>query len=146
MGLRGPLRDPHSLRGQQEGIQIDAPERPDTPKWLDGPAKKIFRSLLDDLVAARVPVKKVDGHAIAMAANCIWQAQKWTEHEATQGISREFQAQCAQLVARFQRDAQEWLSVIGGTPKSRAQMGLRGQEKKAAPAGPMAVLQMRQKA
>jgi phage terminase small subunit len=136
MGLRGPLPR------KAEPITIDPPERPATPKWLNGAARKIFRALIDDLVAARVPIKRVDGHAIAMAAHCIQQTQEWAEIQAQPGQSGEFRRECAALVARFQRDGQEWLSVIGGTPKSRAQMGLRSAEQKK-PSGALAVIQAR---
>ncbi len=79
-----------------------------------------------------------------MAAHCIQQTQEWAEQQATPKMTPEFRQQCAALVARFQRDAQEWLSVIGGTPKSRAQMGLKGNGGQAKPTGVLAVLQSRQ--
>lgn len=124
MGLRGPLP-----REQQNSIATDAPEAVATPRWLTKSAKRIFRSLVADLTAARVPIKAVDAHAIAMAAHCIQQAQEWAEQQTIQPPPTvEWRKDCAALVARFQRDAQEWLNVIGGTPKSRAQMGLKGKE------------------
>jgi phage terminase small subunit len=134
MGLRGPLP-------RKEEHVIDPPEQPATPKWLGAAAKRIFRDLVADLMAARVPVKRVDGHAIAMAAYCLHQTQYWAEAQEQANVG-EHRQQCAALVARFQRDAQEWLNVVGGTPKSRAQMGLKGAKPMQA-AGPMAVIQLR---
>lgn len=140
MGLRGPLRDPHSQRGRQEQITLDEPELPVCPKWLNPAAKKIFRSLVEDLAAAKVPLKRVDGYAISMAAQCIQQTQEWAEKQSmTPPPSVDWQKDCAALVARFERDARDWLSVIGGHVKSRAQIGLRGGSQPK-PAGPLAVI------
>jgi hypothetical protein len=131
--MPGPLRDPYSRRGVREipNYKPDAAELPESPEHLSEKAKIIFDGLVDDLVSAQVPIKKVDAHAIGMAAVCIDEVRRWSELGDT--MTGEMRVQCAQVVARNQRDAQEWLGVIGGTPKSRAQMGLRGkkEEKKA---------------
>jgi phage terminase small subunit len=145
MGLRGPLRDPLSRRGVREigeGWKPEAPESPDPPDWLTKRGREIFAGLVADLVAARVPIKRVDSHAIAMAALCVSEVERWTKHgEEMRG---EMMLQCAQVAARNQRDAQQWLQVIGATPKGRAQMGLRGQEQDKKPGAVANILAARQ--
>lgn len=103
---------------------VDEPEKPRAPAWLSAGSKKIFADLVEDLIVAGVPIKQVDKHAIAMCATCLDEVQRWSKigDEST----TEMRMQCAQVVARNQRDAQEWIAVIGASPKSRAQMGLRG--------------------
>ena len=132
--MRGPL--------PRKREECDAPEAVETPDWLSPEAREIFDSLVEDLTAARVPIKAVDSHAIAMAAHCVQQTQEWASIQ-TQAADVGSRKECAALVVRFQRDAQDWLSVIGGTPKSRAQMGIKGATQKT-PAGALAVLRARQ--
>jgi hypothetical protein len=94
MGLRGPLRDPNSRRGKAEIARRqrltdkDAckvadstvaecvpdpgnPELPTAPKCFSRAQANLFASLVSDLVAARVPLQRVDAHAVAMAVRCI---------------------------------------------------------------------------
>lgn len=111
---------------EMPGYAPDAPETPDVPAHLTKTAKKIFRQIVGELVEAKIPIKRVDGHAIGMAAICLDEVRRWSDLAEKIGTSPEMRMQCAQMVARNQRDAQEWLGVLGATPKSRAQMGLRG--------------------
>jgi len=129
MGSRGPLRNPDSRRGSRElaGITPDAPEAPVTPAWLSAAARKIFLGLVSDLIAARVPVKRVDAHAVAMTAHAITEAQAWARRER-RVRKIEQKLDCSRMAARFQRDAEKLLNVICATPSSRARIGLRSTE------------------
>lgn len=120
------LRKPDSRRGVREmpDYTPDKPELPEAPEYLVPSAKAIFHQMVRDLVKAGVPVKAVDGHAIGNAAMCQDQVAYWSKLMPT--LQNEARLQCAQMIARFQRDAQEWIAVTGQSPKSRAQMGLRG--------------------
>jgi hypothetical protein len=122
----------------------DAPERPRAPKHLSDTARGIFDDLVADLVDAGVPTKRADGHAIGMAAICLDEVRRWSEiGEQSHGDMR---LQCAQVVARNQRDAQLWLGVIGATPKSRAQMGLRGKQEPKKLGAVASILQLKKQA
>lgn len=131
MGLRGPLRQPDSYRGSREmpGFRLDDPETPKPPAHLSSRAKRIFKSLVGDLVGAKVPIKKVDGHAIAMAAYCINATQEWTEKEKAPSLTPKDALEISRMIARFQRDAQAWMAAICATPQARARIGLRSTEK-----------------
>jgi phage terminase small subunit len=130
MGFRGPLRDPGSRRGAVEMPNSqDSPELPQPPSWLGEAAQTVFIQIVNELVEAQVPLKRVDGHSIGMAATCIAEVKRWTEvNEALSAHDIEMRMQCSQVIARNQRDLQGWLAAIGGTVKSRAQMGLRGKK------------------
>ena len=128
----GPLRfNPESPRRgavEMPNYTPDAPERPQPASWLSTAAKVIFTDLVNDLIKAGVPIKAVDGHAIGMAATCLDEVQRRSKRGAKSKYEAKRILECAQMVARNQRDAQAWLAVIGATPKSRAQMGLRGKQ------------------
>ena len=131
MGSRGPLRQPDSRRGAAEmpGFRTDAPELPDPPVWLNAKSRVLFESLVEDLAAARVPIKRVDAHAIGQAAQCIEQAQHWARKQKRAKTTAAI-ADCAKLAARYQRDVMQWLAVICATPAARARIGLRATEEK----------------
>jgi hypothetical protein len=131
MGERGPIRDPGSRRGARElpGFQQDAPELPEPPRWLTIAARATFSGLVEDLAAASVPIRMVDGHAIAMAAHALTQAQSWARRES-RVRKIEQKLECSRMAARFQRDAEKLLNVICATPSSRARIGLRATEPK----------------
>ena len=107
------------------GYVPDPPEAPVCPSHLSTSARKLFRSLVNLLVEAKVPVKAVDCHAISLAAICLDEVQRWSAMLENAESTKD-KIECAAIVARNQRDAQQWLAAIGATPKSRAQMGLRG--------------------
>jgi hypothetical protein len=119
-----------------------APEKPNPPSWMSKGGKAIFADMVNDLMAAGVPIKRVDKHAIAMASTCLDEVQRWSKI-GDESTGSEMKMQCAQVVARNQRDAQEWLAVIGASPKSRAQMGLRQQEAKKKPGAVAQILQIK---
>lgn len=119
MGLRGPLRNPTSERGQREGLLVinadTAPaERLKPPKWLSADQKRLFRELEQQLVAAEVPLKAIDSYSVAMAAKTMDLAARETD---------------AGKFARLGRDALAWMAACGATAKSRAQLGIRPRSK-----------------
>ena len=131
MGQKGPIRDPLSRRGAIEmpGYQPDDPELPQEPRWLSAAGKTTFAGLVADLAAAGVPIKMADGHAIAMAAHCVAEAQTWAKRSKRCRKTAD-KLECSKLAARLQRDSQSWLAAICATPVSRARLGLRGVKSK----------------
>lgn len=131
MGVKGPIRDPLSRRGARElpNFQPDDPELPEAPRWLSAAGKAAFAGLVADLAAAGVPIKLADGHAVAMAAHCVTEAQTWAKRSKRCRRTAD-RLDCSKLSARFQRDSQTWLSAICATPVSRARLGLRGVKSK----------------
>ena len=94
MGLRGPLRNQNSRNGKREVRKVQkltakegttqkpasestigapsAPsELPTTPECWPRKDQELFQNLVLDLLAAKVPLKRVDAHAIAQAVRCI---------------------------------------------------------------------------
>lgn len=130
MGQRGPLRDPNSRRGVREmpNYTPDAPEKPTAPSWLSKDARIIFDDLVGDLVAADVPLRQVDKHAAAIAANLLKEIQYWSKTADAAATGPELRMQCSQVIARLERDLLQWLPAIGGTTKGRFQLGIRGKK------------------
>src|SRR4051812_9334213 len=44
---------------------------PVCPAWAAETVRVIFVSIVSDLIAAKVPLKRIDGHAVLMAAQCV---------------------------------------------------------------------------
>ena len=107
------------------GFKFDDPESPRVPRWLSVDGRKVFSELVRDLTAAKVPIKRADGHAVSIAAYCIVQAQEWAARER-RARSNKMKIECSKQLTRYERDAQTWLSMICATPVSRARIGLRG--------------------
>ena len=114
------------------------PERPVAPKWLSRAARSVFEALADDLASAGVSIRRIDAHAIAMAAHCLAEVQalakeerKAYRQERKQEIPRmgakfRKQAEAARrTMLRCERDAQVWLTAIGATPMQRIKLGIR---------------------
>jgi phage terminase small subunit len=122
--IMGALRQPDSKRGIKEGLIIDNPEEPIAPDWLSIQAQKEFHIMVRYLIDASVPLKQIDSYALGMAAYCVSNVAAWSERENEADTLHE-KLSCAKVIARYQGDSQKWLSVIGGTPKARAQIGIK---------------------
>jgi hypothetical protein len=157
MGIRGPLRNPNSRRGRAEIRRIQklaenppapvkhpqpAPENPPvTPENLPTPPecfnreqKKLFQNLVVDLLAAKVPLRRVDGHAIAQAVRCIAAIEE-AEEIGNSGEAN-FDQRLAALRLKYQYGAslKDWLDRICATVPSRARaVGKEVPEKKPGP-------------
>ena len=128
--MSGQIRQPGSVRDIKEGgTKLDAPEMVTAPSWLSDSARKEFEIMVSSLTAAEVPIKQVDSYAIGMAASCVANVAIWTERESS-AQSLQDQIHCSRLIARYQADSQKWFAVIGGTPKARAQIGIKSINRK----------------
>ena len=83
------------------------------PAWLPAAAAPIWREVIRDLCAARVPLQAIDGHAIAMYVGLLAAAKD-------AAASKD-----AKLLARLSRDAIAWANQLGATPAARARLGLK---------------------
>ena len=151
------MRDPNSRRGRAEILKrqkltaVEAgdktpaaplppinPEAPKCPPGLPRRVAEIWQNLVFDLLAARVPIKQVDAHAILMAARTL-DAVEAAERIAEDGeLDAEKRLTALRLKAQFGKDLIQWLQLICATPGTRARIGVGGQPKKAA--GPLAQL------
>lgn len=111
MTSRGPLRQPGSVRGLKEGVELPSPESIPAPKWLKKRAQEVFLKLVAEAIDGGVPTKACDSHIFAMAAQCTVDYQT---------------AKDAAARARIGRDLEKFYDVIGATPKARLRMGLKG--------------------
>jgi len=128
MGLRGPLTKAGSVRDLRQGGVNTKLDKPETdlvaPSWLSDDAQVEFYSLVECLIAANVPVKKLDAHAIACTASCAASVAVWSEREK-KAETFEQQIECGRQIARFSRDLQNWLASLAATPASRARLGVQ---------------------
>lgn len=111
MTTRGPLRQPDSVRGLKEGVEVPRPEAIEAPTWLKKRAREVFAKLVAEAIDGGVPTKACDAHIFAMAAQCTVDYQT---------------ARDAMARARIGRDLEKFYDVIGATPKARLRMGLKG--------------------
>lgn len=160
MGQRGPIRDPNSRRGRAEIARRQKlaenpeskPQRttgptclpesgsgdlPTCPAWLPRNQAELFANLVMDLLAAKVPVRRIDSHAVAMAVQCL------AGVEDAAGIyndaeTAEQRIAALRIKAQFQKDLKDWLQLICATPGARARIGLKAAPEKKA--GPLAAL------
>src|SRR4051812_10791397 len=71
MGTRGPIREPESRRGQQEGlavIPVSDTRAPEAPAYLNAREKTVFRELVDDALKASLAPLMIDGPLFAKIA------------------------------------------------------------------------------
>lgn len=120
MGLKGPLRDPDSVRGQREGAgNINAPtiesQVPVPPAWLAVKEKRLFEQLIDDAQRAGIPVLAIDSHAYAMVSRLMLQAQKEKD---------------GNTLARIMRSLLPWMQAAGLNALGRARLGVKREKKK----------------
>jgi len=161
MGLRGPLRNPNSRRGRAEAkareqmavmdgtsqpksqsvLAMPSPETreiPPCPDWLSAATRKIYNGLVSELIAASVPIKSIDSHAIAMAAQCLNAIRETEGLVMDQELDAEKRLMALRLNAQYGRDLKDWLQLICATPGSRARIGVTSEPKKKL--GPLAQL------
>ncbi len=120
MGSRGPLRSPHSVRGERERRQQRKQQRQTAPakvlrmpSWLPETARETWRRVLMGLREAQVPLERIDAETVGFYVLCIDGA----EEAAKRGDPK--------MLARFSRDAITWANQIGATPAARARMGIK---------------------
>jgi hypothetical protein len=119
-GSRGPLTLASSRRGERERklektkgeVIVRIPER---PAWLPLQAGDLWEATLGKLLDARIPLERVDGHAIAMFVMCV--------HETAGAVA----AGDSKLIAKLSRDTITWSGLIGANPTSRARLGIKPQ-------------------
>lgn len=157
MGLRGPLRNPNSRRGQaeirrrQKLTDNPAPpppiptvteciptapvgKLPTPPKCFTREQAEQFQNLVTDLLAARVPLERVDGHAIAMAIRCLGAIDGAQEIANDGDATVEQKLSAYRLMSAYSKDQKDWLQIIGAAPGVRVRMGLKPPaEKKRSP-------------
>ena len=154
MGLRGPIQSPFSRRGERAirlGVRDTLSPRsqptgvlPIAPAWLCEPARDMFTELVADLVAASVPVRVVDGHAIAITVNCCFHAQQWG-HRAQFVRNPKRRIECEITARRYRQVAHSGLESLGATPRSRLRLGLDSITKPPSPGSITSVLAAKQK-
>lgn len=120
MGLRGPLRDKESTRGRKELVPTYALASviPDPPSWLNPEEKKLFKSLVEDAVAANGSVLKVDAIVFGNIARLQLALQN-ERHAKTQ--------------AQIMRTLLPWVQAAGMTAVGRARLGVKQEQKKQSP-------------
>lgn len=119
MGSRGPLRERGStreLRERRKPRKKIGGEAPQFPDWLPEKLEGLWDSVVTDLDAARVPLHRIDGHAIGFYVSCI------------QGARNAAEKGDARLLARFSRDAIAWGNLIGANPASRARLRIDAED------------------
>ena len=147
------MRDPNSVRGRREAERaarlanlspIDVGKAPQLvhsegvalvcPEGLPESVAAIWRSLVDDLIAAKVPIKSVDSHAIVMAARCMDTVRQAEQMSGNSKLEAKLRLDAMRLGNQAGRDLQKWLEMICATPASRARIGVKGDpEKKMGP-------------
>lgn len=140
MGLRGPLRDPNSRRGQQEMRKrlsvVGAPAKPvpvlvandDLPACdplLPPRVQEIYGKLVAELAGAKVPVKQIDAHVIVMAARAMATVENWEAVELDAEQDALVRISAGRLKQAASKDLIQWLQLICATPGSRARIGLK---------------------
>jgi hypothetical protein len=170
MGLRGPLRSPTSRRGQAEirkrqkladnpappppaatesACTPSAPigKLPTPPKCFTREQAEAYQNLVVDLLAARVPLERVDGHALAMAVRCL-AAVEGAEQIANDGESTTEQRLAAyRLMSAYSKDLKDWLQIVCAAPAARARIGLKSApERKPGPLAQLIAMKQGRKA
>ena len=147
MGLRGPLRDPHSRRGERErrnGTGATAAAltarmghldtEADRPDWLTDEGARIWGGLVPQALADGLPWTRGDVMAIAAFCAAAAHAREAERHVAEHGImlrtpgtkrnpeGRETINPNVKIARQFTREAMAWAAVLGLTPIARARM------------------------
>lgn len=98
---------------------------PTPPKCFTREQGEAFGNLVTDLLAARVPLERVDSHALAMAVRCI-SAIEGAERIANDGEATTEQHLAAyRLMSAYSKDLKDWLTQICANPGARARIGLK---------------------
>lgn len=149
MGLRGPVRNPNSVRGRREAERasrlavIDQRQVADTPKlklspiavphdgelpcpqWLTKNQGKLFRDIAAKLHEAKVPVEAVDTYAIAQAAVCQAAVEESSLLLADQNLEPSMRINAWKILSQMSKELRQWLPLICATTGSRVRIGLK---------------------
>jgi hypothetical protein len=100
----------------------------------------MFRDLVADLVAARIPLERVDSHAIAMVVRSLFSIAAADEIASGAGGAATVEQRliALRLQGSFSKDLQAWLTQICANPGARARIGLKVSASKKA--GPLAAI------
>ncbi len=104
---------------------------PSCPAGLPARVEEIWRALLDEMLAAQVPVAAIDSHAITQTARCLHAAEVAEEmyedrREKEEG-GPDYKARLAalSLAEKYGNQLLKWLDKIGATPASRTRLGIK---------------------
>lgn len=117
---------------------------PSCPSWAAPSVRSIFEGIVSDLIAARVPLKRIDGHAILMAAQCVDGVREATAISEDPESDGSLRIMALKLKQQCSRDLIQWLPLIGACPIGRQRLGQKAEPERKA--GPLAQLLARRQA
>jgi hypothetical protein len=145
MGMRGPQRNPNSVRGRREirrkqqlaavgggvkktgkRVRAEDPKLPTCPKWLSKPVAEKWTNLVIDMAAAGVPLQQLDSRSIAVAAGYEADLDALESFE-TEDMDSKLSA--IRLKNSTRKDLLSALIAIGGTPVARLRARIAPEEK-----------------
>ena len=152
MGLKGPLRDPNSRRGQAEARQrerlafidgrsstgaaslenaqpVPIEDMPTCPENLPPSVAVKWNEIVRDMAAAGISAKQLDSRAIAIAAGYGVDLDCLESDVSRQKLSVSKQIALTRVKTALRRDYLVALQVIGGTPLARRRMGITQAQK-----------------
>ena len=103
---------------------------PSCPSWAAASVQTIFSSIVSDLVAAKVPLKRIDGHAVLMAAQCVDGVREATEIASDPETESHIRIMALKLKQQYARDLIQWLPLIGACPIGRQRLGQKAEPEK----------------
>lgn len=107
---------------------------PIAPAWFTPAQAELFDSIVSDLAAAKVPLKRVDRHAIMMTVECLDGVRAASTLMNDASVDPAVRAQAMQVQQKLSRDLIQWLPLICGTPTARARVGIKAEpERKPGP-------------
>ena len=118
MGERGPVRDPDSRRGRREAKNAQ-PSPAAEPVFFPDKSRtveELWQDIVNDLVAAGVPVKQKDAYAIECVANNLRDLRLAGERAEDPELEGKDLMKLMGLRAKLTKDVMTHLALIGATP------------------------------
>lgn len=130
-----PTPAPEEPMGRPELVPGTGSGLPSPPAWLSKDQADLFRAVVSDLAAAKVPLKRIDCHAITMLVNCMDGVREATALAEDPDLEPAHRLAALKLKQTLGRDLIQWLPLLGAVPIGRARLGQKAEVAK--PAGPL---------
>lgn len=103
---------------------------PQCPAWAAESVKAIFASIVGDLVSAKVPLKRIDGHAVLMMAQCVDGVREATAIGEDPEAESNIRIMALKLKQQYARDLIQWIPLLAACPIGRARLGQKPEPEK----------------
>ncbi len=124
------IPEPTPIQGKPALVAGTGSAVPVCPEWLSPSQAATFRNIVSDLQVAKVPLKRIDAHAIMMVVQCLDGVREASLLGENPEAGTADRLAALRLKQQLGKDLIQWLPLIGACPIGRQRLGQKPEPEK----------------